>query len=81
MLWGGDFNYIIPLFKAVPARYKQKYQKPVSAKTMIEAFQPDCVVETREGQIREYGVNFPEKRSTIFVGLLARDEQANARSA
>jgi hypothetical protein len=78
-LWGGVFNYIIPLFKTVPARYKQEYQQPISAKTMIngfiEAFQPDYVVETRDGQIREYGVNFPEKRSTCFAELLARDEQ------
>jgi hypothetical protein len=34
-LWGGIFNYIIPLFKQVPDRYKQEYQKPISAKTMI----------------------------------------------
>ncbi|MGD0799604.1 MAG: hypothetical protein ABR910_17965, partial [Acidobacteriaceae bacterium] len=78
-LWGGVFNYIIPLFKTVPPRYKQEYQKTISAKRMIngfiEAFQPDYVVETQDGQIREYGVNFPEKRSTSFAELLARDEQ------
>ncbi|MDQ2773504.1 MAG: hypothetical protein M3Y57_01035 [Acidobacteriota bacterium] len=78
-LWGGVFNYIIPLFKTVPARYKQESQKPISAKTMIngfiEAFQPDYVAETRDGQIEEYGVNFPEKRSTSFAELVARDEQ------
>ncbi|WP_433966804.1 hypothetical protein [Tunturiibacter gelidiferens] len=78
-LWGGAFNYIIPLFKSVPTRYKQKYQKQIAAKAMIngfiEAFQPDYVVETRAGQIRGYGVNFPEKRSTSFDELLARDEQ------
>jgi hypothetical protein len=56
-LWGGVFNYITPLFKTVPARYKQEYQKTISAKRMIngfiEAFQPDYVVETQDGQIRE----------------------------
>ena len=41
----------------------------------IEAFQPDYVVETRDGRIREYSVNFPGKRSTCFAELLARDEQ------
>jgi hypothetical protein len=78
-LWGGVFNYIIPLFKTVPTRYKQDYQKQISAKAMIngfiEAFQPDYVVETRDGQINEYSVSFPEKRSTFFAELLARDEQ------
>jgi hypothetical protein len=73
-LWGGVFNYIIPLFKTVPTRYKQEYQKQIAAKAMIngfiEAFQPDYMVETRAGQIREYGVNFPEKRSTSFDELL-----------
>lgn len=42
---------------------------------LIEAFQPDYVVETRDGQIKEYGVNFPEMRSISFAELLARDEQ------
>lgn len=78
-LWGGVFNYIIPLFKTVPARYKKEYQRTISAKRMIsgfiEAFQPDYVMETQDGQIREYGVNFPEKRSVSFAELLARDEQ------
>jgi len=82
-LWGGVYNYIIPLFKTVPARYKQQYQKAISAKTMIngfvEAFQPDYVVETRDGQVRDYGINFPEKRSTSFAELLARDEQGRCQ--
>jgi hypothetical protein len=55
------------------------YCNKLSAKTMIngliEAFQPDYVVETRDGQIKEYGVNFPEMRSISFAELLARDEQ------
>jgi hypothetical protein len=71
-LWGGIFNYIIPLFKQVPDRYKQEYQKPISAKTMIngfvEAFQPDYVVETRDGQCTEYGVDFPQKEDDILRG-------------
>lgn len=82
-LWGGIFNYIIPLFKAVPNRYKQEYQKPISAKTMIngfvEAFQPDFVVETRAGQCKEYSVDFPEKRTTSFAELLNRDDQGRCQ--
>jgi len=78
-LWGGGFNFIIPISKSVPDRYKQEYQKPISAKTMIngfvEAFQPDYVVETRADQCKEYGINFPEGRTLFFAQLLARDEQ------
>jgi hypothetical protein len=78
-LWGGRFNFIVPLFKKVPDRYKQEYQKPISAKAMIsgfiEAFQPDYVVEARPNQCKKYGLDFPERRSAIFAELLARDEQ------
>jgi hypothetical protein len=77
-LWGGSFNFIVPLFKTVPERYKQQYQKPISAKTMlngfVEAFQPDYIVESRDGQCKEYGIDFPEKRTTSFTELLSRDE-------
>ena len=82
-LWGGVFNYIIPVFKAVPDRYKQQYQKPISAKAMIngfvEAFQPDFVVETQPGQCKKYGVEFPEKRTTSFAELLSRDDQGRCQ--
>jgi len=78
-LWGGVFNYIIPLFKTVPNRYKQGYQKSISAKVMlngfVEAFQPDYIVETRAGQCKQYGLNFPENRITSFAELISRDEQ------
>jgi hypothetical protein len=82
-LRGGVFNYIIPLFEKVPARYKQEYQKPISAKTMIngfiEAFQPDFVVETQAGQCKKYGVDFPEKRTTSFAELLSHDDQGRCQ--
>jgi hypothetical protein len=82
-LWGGVYNYIVPLFKTVPARYKQEYQKPISAKRMInglvEAFQPDFLVETRDGQCQKFGVEFPEKRTTSFPELISRDEQGRSR--
>ena len=65
-LWGGVFNYVIPLFKTVPPRYKQEYQKPISAKIMlngfVEAFQPDYLVETRPGQRKKYGLVCPQTR-------------------
>jgi|SRR5579862_2795722 len=82
-LWGGRYNFIIPIFKQVPARYKQEYQKPISAKAMIggfiEAFQPDYLVETRADQIKEYGIDFPAGRSTFFAELLARDQQGRCQ--
>ena len=44
-LWGGLFNFIIPLFKQVPARYREQYFRTISAtamlKGLVEAFQPD----------------------------------------
>jgi hypothetical protein len=77
-LWGGSFNFIVLLFKTVPKRYRQEYQKSISAKTMlngfVEAFQPDYIVESRDGHCREYGIDFPEKRTTSFTELMSRDE-------
>jgi hypothetical protein len=82
-LWGGVYNYIVPLFKTVPARYKQEYQKPISAKRMInglvEAFQPDFLVETRDGQCQNFGVDFLEKRTTSFPELISRDKQGRSQ--
>lgn len=82
-LWGGVFNYIIPVFKALPGRYRQQYQRPIAAKAMIngfvEAFQPDFVVETQPGQCKKYGVEFPEKRTTSLTELLSRDDQGRCQ--
>jgi hypothetical protein len=78
-LWGGGFNFIIPLFKSVPARYRDRYQKAISPKAMlhgfIEAFQPDLIVETKLGQAAAHGIDFPEKRTALIDELLERDEQ------
>jgi hypothetical protein len=52
-LWGGVFNFIIPLFKRVPERYREKYFKTIPAEQMlkglVEAFQPDYLVELNPG--------------------------------
>jgi hypothetical protein len=78
-LWGGIFNFIIPLFKSVPARYHERYQKPISAKAMlqgfIEAFQPDFIIETKPGQAAAYAIDFPDKRTGSIDKLLERDEE------
>ncbi len=65
-LWGGLFNFIVPLFRKVPERYLEKYFKTIPAQMMlkglIEAFQPDYLVELRPGVAVSYGIAFPEKR-------------------
>ena len=30
-LWGGLFNFVIPLFKQVPQRYRERYFKTIPA--------------------------------------------------
>ena len=57
-LWGGVFNFIIPLFRQVPSRYREKYFKPPTAKAMLkglaEAFQPDYLVEIKSGEAASF---------------------------
>jgi hypothetical protein len=81
-LWGGIFNFIVPLFKQVPSRYREKYHKPISAKTMLkgllEAFQPDFLIETKAGQAFAYGITFPSKRTLPMSDLLTRDERGRS---
>jgi hypothetical protein len=78
-LWGGIFNFIIPLFKQVPTRYREKYSKTIPAqamlKSLVEAFQPDYLVELKPGAASSYGITFPEKRILGIDDLSARDEQ------
>jgi len=71
-LWGGLFNFIIPLFKQVPARYREKYFKTIPAKAMlkglVEAFQPDFLVELVPGAAASFGILFPDKRTRWVSG-------------
>jgi hypothetical protein len=82
-LWGGIYNFILPLFKRVPLRYRQEYQKQISGEALmnglVEAFQPDILIETRAGQAAAYGIEFPEKRTGSMEELEARDEQARTK--
>jgi len=53
-LWGGVFNYLIPVPKMLPRRYRDRYlRKNISGRGfvdgLIEAFQPDFLVETTPG--------------------------------
>jgi hypothetical protein len=82
-LWGGAFNFIIPLFKHVPARYRDKYLKTIPAKAMleglVEAFQPDYLVELRPGAAASYGIAFPAKRIIAIEDLSGRDERGRCK--
>ena len=82
-LWGGVFNFIVPLFKQVPQRYREKYFKTIPAKAMlkglVEAFQPDYLVELKPGAAASYGITFPEKRILAIGDLIARDEQKRCK--
>jgi len=48
-LWGGAHFPIIPLYKKMPANWREKYQKTPRAKTvvlgLIDAFDPDVLVQ------------------------------------
>jgi hypothetical protein len=78
-LWGGVFNFIIPLFKKVPQRYRWHHKEKISAKTMleglVEAFQPDFLVETMPGQEASYGIGFPAGRIRPIDDFSKRDER------
>jgi hypothetical protein len=82
-LWGGVFNFIIPVFKQVPARYREKYFKTISAKVMlnglVEAFQPDFLVEIKNGDAAAHGIAFDPKRTIPIDGLTTRDERGRCK--
>jgi hypothetical protein len=82
-LWGGVFNFIIPLFKHVPARYREQYFKTIPAKRMlnglVEAFQPDFLVETKTGDAASYGIAFDPKRTIPVEDLTGRDERGRCK--
>ena len=82
-LWGGVFNFIVPLFKQVPQRYREKYFKTIPAKAilkgLVEAFQPDYLVELKPGAAASYGITFPEKRIVAIEDFSARDERERCK--
>jgi hypothetical protein len=80
-LWGGTYNYIVPVFKKTPNRYREKHFKAPSASTiihgMLEAFQPDFLVETRNGI--SAGLPFAPDRILPVQDILAADETGRRR--
>lgn len=76
-LWGGVFNFIIPLFSRTPSRYRDGPLPGPTAKQLVEglmdAFEPDFLVETQQGLASH--LSFPEKRIIGIDDLFVRDEQ------
>lgn len=77
VFWGGPYNFILPLFKRVPQRYKEPYRKKITAvalvKGLVEAFQPDFIVEMESGSAAT--LEFPHGRVIMFDQLVSRDDQ------
>jgi len=77
------FNFIIPLFRQVPSRYREKYFKAPPAKAilkgLVEAFQPDYLVEIKPGDGASYGIAFPAERILAIEDLTARDDQGRCK--
>jgi len=75
-LWGGVFNFIIPLFHRTPPRYLDRPFRGPTAKEfvagLLEAFEPDFLVETEPGLAS--GLAFPEERIIGIDDIFRRDE-------
>ena len=48
-------------------------------KGLVEAFQPDYLVELKPGAAASYGITFPEKRILAIDDLTARDERKRCK--
>jgi hypothetical protein len=80
LLWGGVYNFIVPVFKKTPQRYRERFLKGPSAKELldglIDAFQPDFIVETKPGLVNE--TQFSSDRIISMEQLVARDEHGRS---
>jgi hypothetical protein len=79
-LWGGLFNFIIPVYKSAPQRYRDPYLRnnPTGKKLvegLLEAFEPDFLVETRSGIA--HGLPFPSARVVELSALFSKDHERN----
>jgi hypothetical protein len=76
IFWGGPYNFIVPLFKRVPQRYMEPYRNKITAvklvEGLVEAFQPDFIVEMESGSVA--APSFPRGRVITFDQLLSRDD-------
>jgi hypothetical protein len=82
-LWGGVFNFIIPLLKRVPKRYREQHFRTIPANQMlnglVEAFQPDFIVEMKVGSAASYGIEFDSTRTIQFDDQTGRDERGRCK--
>lgn len=80
-LWGGSYNFIIPVFNGVPRRYRIPHLRTPTAAGMrnglIEAFQPDFLVEMKAGAAT--GLGFSQTRVISYTDLLAIDDQGRRK--
>jgi hypothetical protein len=76
-LWGGIYNFIVPLFGRTPPRYRDQHLPGPTSKELtaglLEAFEPDFLVETHEGLAA--GHSFPAQRVIAIDDIFRRDEQ------
>lgn len=74
-LWGGVYNFVIPVFERVPKRYRGQFQPTASAiemrRGLLEAFQPDFLVEVTPGSAD--GLGFASDRVVPFRELFGSD--------
>lgn len=77
VLWGGVYNFIIPVFTRTPPRYREQYLKTPPARGLInglvEAFQPDFLIETKPGL--GTGIRFDTNRIIPMRQFASRDDQ------
>jgi hypothetical protein len=77
VLWGGIYNFIIPILGTLPKRYKDPRFRNPSAKDFMkglaDAFQPDMFVESKDGQAELLGVD--SNRVISLANLLAHDDE------
>ena len=82
-LWGGIYNFIIPVFKSLPHKYRERPFKSRPVKSvlqgLVDTFQPDFLIETKDDQSKAFGIEFPEKRTGSIQELLSRDERDRAQ--
>lgn len=80
VLWGGIYNFIIPVFKKTPQRYRERFLKAPSAgeivNGLIDAFEPDFLVETKSGLAT--GMKFPAERIISMEQLISRGEEGRS---
>ena len=80
-LWGGLCDFLIPVFKKTPTRYNEKYfRAPKATESMqglIDAFQPNFLVETAPGLAGKIG--FEKSRVLSFDQFNELDQNKQRR--